>query len=236
MNGTDTVDWSVQVKQRRVPKRDGFFPDEEGHWHPFDEVSPALGEGVVLAAPDPGAQATPKEATGSGGEEAAGDQGTPTAETKVEAVSPSDLAVAGDVEKDKIGGIGGPEPGDEAAVVEVQHTEEPRPWMYDVVIRRSGGLRLPVVIEVIFEGSERQRFTWTREMQATSNWWRLPIEARAEKIRAVVIDPERLYFLDRDMSDNQWFAEVDASTPWRWGERVLTQYSQLFGWYASIGG
>jgi len=108
--------------------------------------------------------------------------------------------------------------------------------LYRVVVRRRGELRLPLPIEVTFEDGATRRFEWSRDAQAGSRWWRLPLEPGAERIRSVVLDPERRYYLDADMSDNQWFEEVDASMPLRWTERVATQYAHLLHWFSSTGG
>jgi len=123
-----------------------------------------------------------------------------------------------------------------AAEEEVDEDDK-RLWQYDVVIRRKGTLRLPLRIAVTFKGgAEPQYFDWSREDQNDSKWFRLPLEPSARKIESVVIDPERVYYVDANMSDNQWYDEVDKLTPWRWTERVATQYSHLLHWFARIGG
>ena len=45
-----------------------------------------------------------------------------------------------------------------------------------VVVRRKGTLRLPVDILVRFDDDTEETHTWTREAQADSKWWKLPIE------------------------------------------------------------
>ena len=123
---------------------------------------------------------------------------------------------------------------------EQQESEPDALWRHEVLVRRSGGLRLPVTIEVRFEGAESQQHVWTREMQAESTWWRLPIEASSARIQAVIIDPERRWWVDRNMSDNQWFrsggGEGRLLAPLRWAERVATQYGHFLHGYAAVGG
>ncbi len=53
---------------------------------------------------------------------------------------------------------------------------------------------------------------------------------------SVVLDPDRAYYFDKNMSDNQWYADGDEVAPLRWTERVLNQYGHLMHWYAGIGG
>ena len=100
----------------------------------------------------------------------------------------------------------------------------------------AAGSSLPVTIRVTFENAESQDFEWTREMQFESRWWRLPIPAGPEKVESVIIDPDRLWFLDRDMSNNQWFAEPDELAPLRWGERALTRSGNVLQWLMAVGG
>jgi hypothetical protein len=80
--------------------------------------------------------------------------------------------------------------------------------------------------------------TWSREDQTRSTWWK-PLEGRepsSRKLVSAVLDPERAYLVDTDMSNNQWFDEVDPAPAWRWGERVLTQCSHILHWYGGLGG
>ena len=118
--------------------------------------------------------------------------------------------------------------------------EEPdapkRPWVPDVVLRRRGDLILPVKVQVAYEDGEKVTFEWTRELQGEKNWWRLPLAADTRKVTSVVIDPERLWFLDRDMSDNQWFAERDKLAPSRWGERAAARAASVLQWFMAVGG
>jgi len=114
-------------------------------------------------------------------------------------------------------------------------TEESQPWRIDVVLRTKGGLHLPVTYRMTFADGRVQDVTWTREEQLQQDWKRIHIESES-KLESVVLDPSRGCFLDSDMSDNQWYDEVDDVTPWRWGERVLAQYQRYFHWIAGIGG
>lgn len=111
-----------------------------------------------------------------------------------------------------------------------------RPWIPDVVIRRRGELVLPVTIRVTFADGESQDFEWTRELQFERNWWRLPLLPGPEKVASVVIDPERLWFLDKNMSNNQWFAENDTLAGPRWGERASTRALGFLQWFMAAGG
>lgn len=111
-------------------------------------------------------------------------------------------------------------------------------WLSDVVVRRKGVLYLPLKLEITYEGGSRRAFLWSVEDQRRTTWWK-PLgdgEVRAQKIVAAVLDPERVYYLDTDMSNNQWYERTENVTPLRWSERVFAQYSQLLHWLGGIGG
>jgi hypothetical protein len=117
---------------------------------------------------------------------------------------------------------------------EDEHSDQP--WHYDVTVSRRGTLHLPLTIEVTFADGGSRRFEWTREAQAESNWWRLPIEPGPHKILRVLLDPERGYFIDANMTDNQWYDRRDPVAPARWAERAWSQYAHLLHWYSTFGG
>ena len=64
----------------------------------------------------------------------------------------------------------------------------------------------------------------------------LPLLPGQEKVASVVIDPERLWFLDKNMSNNQWFMEKDELAGARWGERAAARASSMLQWFMAVGG
>ncbi|HIG87037.1 MAG TPA: M1 family peptidase [Planctomycetes bacterium] len=113
---------------------------------------------------------------------------------------------------------------------------------YDVVVRRKGSVRLPLQIQVALDSPSKDvdrtilKFEWTREMQAESAWWRLPLEPGERTIHSVIIDPERKYHIDMDLSNNRWYAKKDRLAPWRWTERSITWHSRILQWLSRIAG
>jgi hypothetical protein len=96
-------------------------------------------------------------------------------------------------------------------------------------------LLLPLTVELNWNDGASERLVWAREDQAHSTWWR-PLDGRASTKRKLVsakIDPDRRYAFDTDLSNNEWFDEVDRAAPLRWAERVFAQH--LHGLHA-IGG
>jgi len=113
--------------------------------------------------------------------------------------------------------------------------EKDQPWESEVLVTRRGDLRLPLNIELRFEGGAQERVTWSREDQESSAWLRIRREG-PNKIIGAIVDPERLYYLDGDMSNNQWFDEVDEVAPWRWTERAFQRFASFLHWQSGIGG
>ncbi|MEL6904004.1 MAG: hypothetical protein AAFP22_01275, partial [Planctomycetota bacterium] len=131
---------------------------------------------------------------------------------------------------------GGSEDAGDAADDESDDAGGKRLWIYSVTLRRKGGLVLPVDVRVTFKGGAVQEFEWTREEQQTRNWWRLPLAPGDARIESVILDPERQWYFDADMSDNQWFDAPDRLAPRRWGERALSRSSWILQWFMSVGG
>lgn len=123
----------------------------------------------------------------------------------------------------------------------VEHSSSPAgaakdaPWESEVTVVRRGELHLPLTIELRFDGGERERVVWTREEQSKSGWLKLARKG-PRKLVAAIVDPERLYYLDSDMSNNQWFDARDDVAPWRWTERAFQRFASFLHWQSGIGG
>ena len=130
---------------------------------------------------------------------------------------------------------------EEGAEEEEVASQEPAPEApsmrrQEVIVQRRGTLRLPLPIKVRFVDGTETIFTWTREAQEESTWWRLPLPPTSSKIEWVLLDPDRHYYLDTNMTDNQWYRETDSVRAFRWGERVFTQYTHLLHFFSTLGG
>ena len=108
----------------------------------------------------------------------------------------------------------------------------------DLVVRRKGGFLLPLKLELAWADGRRESLVWSREDQARSTWWK-PLEGRGpseHELVSAVLDPDRMYSLDRDLSDNRWYKEPDRLSAWRWAERVVTRWSHLLHGFGGLGG
>jgi hypothetical protein len=123
----------------------------------------------------------------------------------------------------------------EAQATEAQATEAKQPWEVSILLSRKQELCIPLTWRVSFEDGETETYEWTRAEQLKQNWYRWSFESD-RKVSSVVLDPDSRYWIDADMSDNQWHAEVDEITPLRYAERVLSQWEHMMLWYMSVGG
>ncbi len=117
------------------------------------------------------------------------------------------------------------------------HEKRPR-WISTVTLRRRGELLLPLTLELNWDDGASERLVWTREDQAHSTWWR-PLDGREPTSRKLVsakIDPDRRYHFDTDLSNNEWYDEVDRAAPLRWSERVFAQYLHGLHAWGGLGG
>ena len=89
----------------------------------------------------------------------------------------------------------------------------PKVRRQEVVVQRKGTLRLPLPILVRFTDGTEERFTWTREDQAKSTWWRVPLSTSLEKIDMVLLDPDRNFYIDGNKTDNQWYRSTKSHGP-----------------------
>ena len=105
----------------------------------------------------------------------------------------------------------------------------------EVMLMREGELCLPVLVRVTFADDSEQDFVWTREEQQANRWKRLEFPG-TKRIVSAVIDPERDWYIDTDMSNNQWYNKSDEVAPLRWGERAFSGLSFALQFTMGIGG
>jgi hypothetical protein len=92
-----------------------------------------------------------------------------------------------------------------------------------VVVRRSGGVRLPVEVAFKFEGQPVERQTW--DGRDTTRTFRFE---RPEKLEWVDVDPDRRILLDVNWVNNGRRIEPDARPAAGWTARWLFLLQNLF--------
>jgi len=116
--------------------------------------------------------------------------------------------------------------------------EEEGPWRVNLMVRRKGTLLLPLKLALRYADGTGETLLWSREDQARTTWWK-PLEGREvalKKLISAVLDPDRVYDFDKNLSNNQWFDATDERTPLRWAERAFEEYAHLLHWFGGIGG
>ena len=87
-------------------------------------------------------------------------------------------------------------------------------WQSEVVVRRLGGVRLPVVTELVFADGRRARARWDGQ----ERWVRFRI--RGPRLSHAEVDPDEVLLLDVDRINNSRRVEPDRHAARRWGQRV----------------
>ena len=87
-------------------------------------------------------------------------------------------------------------------------------WESAVVVRRLGGVRLPVVVELTFEEGDPVRLRWDGE----ERWVRFRVTG--ERLLHAEVDPDRVLLLDVDRLNDSLRVEPDRRASRRWGQRV----------------
>jgi len=95
-------------------------------------------------------------------------------------------------------------------------------WESEVVVRRLGGVRLPVVTELTFEGGERARVRWDGE----ERWVRFRVTG--PRLLHAEVDPDRTLLLDVDRLNDSRRVEPDRRASRRWGQRLRFWIQNLF--------
>lgn len=219
---TLTVDWSIEVSQGKPSEAKGAFMDADGRFVPYSEFLAAARDPDVVPPLD-GPITTNGSVTGEltlerddetdPDDAAQGGEGDGSADTE-------DGEATADGEEPKVVATG---------------DEVSEPYEVEIFLRRRGDLALPVPVRVTFADGTVKDVVWTREEQLAQRWKRLSFESPSRVVSAEV-DPDRGYYLDTDMSDNQWFADSDARVPMRWTERVFNQLARQFQWQKGLGG
>ncbi|MDQ7007593.1 MAG: M1 family metallopeptidase [Acidobacteriota bacterium] len=119
-------------------------------------------------------------------------------------------------------GMGDGREGDEAA-------DFPRSCR--VTVRRRGPWQLPVTVELKYEGGLVERVVWSGE----ETWFQ--VEGFADRrVERVVVDPERNWVFDVDLTNNGWRRRPRTESRWRLMLAVFQQALQQLVGVGSLGG
>ncbi len=98
-----------------------------------------------------------------------------------------------------------------------------------VVVRRAGGVRLPVVTELRFADGRRERRTW----DGRDSWVRY--RTTGPEVAVAVVDPDEVLVLDQDRLNNSRRLDPDARASRRWSQRLRFWIQNLLETFATFG-
>ena len=104
-----------------------------------------------------------------------------------------------------------------------------------ITASRVGSLCAPVDVRWTFGDGTTETVRWTRKEQLASPWKRW-VRRGPKHLSSAAIDPDRGYFLDRDLSNNRWFRRKDVVAPLRWTERAFSRALHVLHFQGGIGG
>ena len=119
--------------------------------------------------------------------------------------------------------------GEGAARHELDASADPPPGYESViVVRRLGGVRLPVTTELVFAHGEPLRLSW----DGTDRWVRYRVTG--PRLVSATVDPERALLLDANPLNDSRRVEPDRTASRAWGQRLRFWIQQLFAVAADL--
>lgn len=92
-----------------------------------------------------------------------------------------------------------------------QDQSEHRIYESEVLVRRLGGVRIPVDVLVVFQDGKTIRERWNGQYR-----WKKYAYSGPVKIKQAVVDPDFKLVLDIDRTNNSWTLNPDRLSPWKW--------------------
>ena len=91
--------------------------------------------------------------------------------------------------------------------------DQPRPPAYEseVLVRRLGGVRIPVDILIVFEDGREFREHWDGQYR-----WKKFTYSGPVRIKQAIVDPDFKLVLDINRTNNSWVVEPERLSPWKW--------------------
>ena len=125
------------------------------------------------------------------------------------------------------GGLPGQPPASAAAASPAD--EEPIRYRNEVVVRRLGAVAVPVAIEIEFEDGTVTKENW----DGIYSWTRFVYED-TRRVRRATVDPQRIYAVDLNWSNNTRLATPDRRPAARWGLRMLLWMQNVLTFYGGL--
>ena len=112
--------------------------------------------------------------------------------------------------------------GETTTLTEAKEPGDTAPYDSVVVVRRRGGIVLPQVIELTFEGGRKERVNW----DGADRWKRLTRTTK-DRLERAEIDPDHRIWLDVNWTNNSRRTTADHRAAATWTARVLFWVQQF---------
>jgi len=112
--------------------------------------------------------------------------------------------------------------GETAKLTEPKEPGDTAPYDSVIVVRRRGGIVLPQVIELTFEGGRKERVNW----DGADRWKRLTRTTK-DRLERAEIDPGHRIWLDVNWTNNSRRTTADRRAATTWTARVLFWVQQF---------
>jgi hypothetical protein len=112
--------------------------------------------------------------------------------------------------------------GETTKLTEAKEPGDTAPYDSVVVVRRRGGIVMPQVIELTFEGGRKERLNW----DGADRWKRLTRSTK-DRLERVEVDPDHRIWLDVNWTNNSRRTTSDHRVAATWTARVLFWVQQF---------
>jgi hypothetical protein len=112
--------------------------------------------------------------------------------------------------------------GETTKLTEAKEPGDTAPYDSVVVVRRRGGIVMPQVIELTFEGGRKERVNW----DGADRWKRLTRSTK-DRLERVEVDPDHRIWLDVNWTNNSRRTTSDHRVAATWTARVLFWVQQF---------
>src|SRR5580765_2443301 len=112
--------------------------------------------------------------------------------------------------------------GETTTLTEAKEPGDTAPYDSVIVVRRRGGIVLPQVIELTFEGGRKERVNWDG-----ANRWKRLTRTTKDRLERAEIDPGHRIWLDVNWTNNSRRTTADRRAATTWTARVLFWVQQF---------
>ena len=101
----------------------------------------------------------------------------------------------------------------------------------EVLVRRLGGVRAPVDVLIEFEGGKKVLEKWDGQYR-----WKKFIYKTPVKITRAVVDPEFIYVLDTNRTNNSFLIKPNKTAPYKWAVNWMLWLQHAMELFTQLGG